>query len=308
MDYFAAIRAFLQVSELGSFSKAAQRLEVKTSTVSRQINALEQDLGITLFNRSTRGIRLTEGGHRFHDHALKVMETLEEARSATSRLNEAPQGKLRIALPRAYGKLWIVPHLSAFMTQFPYIDLDIVFSDHALNLIDAELDLAIRIGRLNNSRLVARKLAPHHRVLCATPEFASQYGLPQYPDQLPDFPAVRLGSMDEEHWWFSQPDTPLVPLQLRGRLRATDDEAILQLVMTGNVMALLPQWLVAQKLNDGTLIQVLADWHVKEGNGTGGTFRQGDESAVWAVYTQKKTVSSKVRAFIDYFSAVLKTA
>ena len=130
MDYFSAVRAFLHAAELQSFSKTAQEMAVKTSTVSRYVSELEKDLGIALFNRSTRGLVLTEGGRVFRENALVAVQALDEARLAASSLNSTPQGLLRVTMPSAFGRRHIVPHLPEFMSQYPDIDVDAVLSDH----------------------------------------------------------------------------------------------------------------------------------------------------------------------------------
>ncbi|CAB3748625.1 LysR family transcriptional regulator [Paraburkholderia humisilvae] len=155
MDYFAAVRAFLHAAEPGSFSKAAAQMEVKTSTVSRHINELEADLGIALFNRSTRGLVLTEGGQVFRTHALAAMQSLDDARQSTSSLNASPKGVLRVTMPASFGRRHVIPHLPEFTRRYPRIDVDAVVTDEPLNIIEARIDLAIRVGVLPDSQRVA---------------------------------------------------------------------------------------------------------------------------------------------------------
>lgn len=168
MDYFAAMSAFVRTVELGSFSKAAEALDVKVSTVSRHVSGLEEDLRAALFNRSTRRLHLTEAGKTFHAHALQVLAELEQARSATMSLNARPQGVLRINVPSAFGRRHIVPHLKDFVREYPDIKLDVTLTDLQVDLIETGTDVAVRIGALADSGLIATKLAPQRIALLPT--------------------------------------------------------------------------------------------------------------------------------------------
>ena len=301
MDYFAAVRAFVCAAEMQSFSKTAHEMAVKTSTISRYVSDLEKDLGIALFNRSTRGLVLTEGGKLFREHALVALQALDDAREVTSSLNRTPQGVLRITMPSAFGRRHIVPHLPAFMTRYPDIGLDIVSTDETLNMIDAGIDVAIRIGVLPESSLMAKRMAPHRRVVCGSPGYFERNGMPRDPEDLAAHDALRLPLLPDDKWSFTraadrqaQPEQVLV--QLQGRLRADDSEAVLELAVAGCGLALLPTWLASTALREGRLLQVLPEWEARTGRA---------EPAVWAVYPPKKIVSSKVRAFVDFYAEAI---
>ena len=148
MDYFAAMRAFVRSVDLGSFSKAAAEEGVKVSTVSRYVTALEADLGAALLNRSTRSLHLTEAGTTFYQHALPILADVEEARLATTSLNQRPRGVLRINIPGAFGRRHVMPHLKDFLAAYPDIGVDATLTDATVNLIETGTDVAIRIGAL----------------------------------------------------------------------------------------------------------------------------------------------------------------
>jgi DNA-binding transcriptional LysR family regulator len=304
MDYFGAIRAFLSAAELGSFSKAAARIEVKTSTVSRYITELERDLGIALFNRSTRGLVLTEGGRVFREHAIGVIRNLDEAREVASSLNRSPRGLLRVTMPRSFGRRHVVRHLPEFMDRYPKIDVDIVMTDAVLNIIDSGIDLAIRIGALPDSQLMARQLTTHRRIVCASPAYLAQCGAPATPADLPAHAALRFSLAADDRWLLVQHANAAnaqreasETVELNGRLRVDDTEALLDLAIAGRGIALLPTWAVGDALRDGKLIRLLPEWEAQPTK---------HAPAVWAVYPRKRTVSSKVRAFIDFYSAIFK--
>jgi DNA-binding transcriptional LysR family regulator len=322
MDYFAAVRAFLHAAELGSFSKAAAQMEIKTSTVSRHINELEADLGIALFNRSTRGLVLTEGGQVFRTHALTAVESLDEARQSASSLNASPKGVLRVTMPASFGRRHVVPHLPEFLERYPHIGVDAVVTDEPLNIIDARIDLAIRIGALPDSQLVARRLAEHRRIVCASPAYTKRHGVPVSPDELSAHTALRFALAPDDKWILvKRSDTMAskrastgrsihqnsrqnsreparqneVTVQLQGRIRANDTDALLELAIAGCGIALLPAWSVDDALRQGQLVRLLPDWEAQTSRAA---------PAVWAVYPPKKTVSSKVRAFLDFYAAL----
>jgi DNA-binding transcriptional LysR family regulator len=297
MDYFSAIRAFL-FAELGSFSKAANRIAVKTSTVSRYVSDLEQDLGIALFNRSTRGLVLTEGGRVFREHALVVIKTLDDASEVTSSLNSSPRGLLRVTMPRSFGVRHVVRHLPEFMDRYPKIDVDAVVTDDMVNIIGSGIDLAVRIGVPPDSQLMARQLAVHRRIVCASPAYVAQHGTPVAPDDLAAHTALRFPLAADDRWLFfnrTQGRKPEQVVQLHGRLRVDDVEALLALAVAGRGIALLPTWAIGSAIRDGRLVHLLPEWGVQPTR---------TAPAIWVVYPPKRTVSSKVRAFIDFYTAV----
>ena len=301
MDYFAAVRGFVHAAELQSFSKAAHEMAVKTSTISRYVSDLEKDLGIALFNRSTRGLVLTEGGRVFREHALVALQALDDARQVTSSLNRTPQGLLRVTMPSAFGRLHVVPHLPEFMRRNPDIDLDIVVTDQTLNMIEAGIDVAIRIGALPDSSLMAKRLAPHRRIVCGSPDYFERNGTPSIPDDLAAHDSLRLSLLPDNKWLFlregnTHADSEQRLVELKGRFRGDDSEAMLELALAGCGVALLPTWLAGPALRDGRLIRVLPRWEARTGRA---------EPAIWAVYPPKKIVSSKVRAFVDFHAEVI---
>jgi DNA-binding transcriptional LysR family regulator len=292
MDYFAATRAFVRVAELRSFSKAARELSVKVSTVSRQIGELERDLGIALFNRSTRGLALTEGGKTFLAHAQKALQGMDEARAVTMALNQTPRGVLRVTLPAALGRRYVVPHLPAFLQRYPDIDVDAVVTDEVLNLIEGSIDLALRIGELKDSGLISRRLAPHRLLVCAHRDYLEREGTPKHPRDLGKHVCLFGTAPGQTAWQFSRGGRS-VAVEPSGRFRSNDLQTLLEMTLAGAGIALLPPWLADATAEAQGLRRLLPGWTVD-----GGT-----DAAIWFVYPPKKTVSSKVRAFVDFYAA-----
>ncbi|MFK3774009.1 LysR family transcriptional regulator [Pseudomonas sp. NPDC089406] len=287
MDYFNALNAFVEAARFNNFSRAAEELEVKASTVSRYISDLEADLGIALFNRSTRSLKLTEGGRTFLTHARRVLEELEIARAAASSLNDAPRGVLQLNVPPAFARHHIVPALGQFREQFPQIQVDLTCDDSQVNLIDAGADLAIRIGSLPDSSLKARKIADEQWVLCAAASCDSG-NVPLHPRDLKNVGFICGKAQLNLNWRLG--DDALTQSQVVS-LRINDLEAQLIAVVEGLGVALLPTWLAHAPLCRGELVRWLPEWECQP---------DGGRSSLWFIYPPKRIVSSKVRSFIDF--------
>lgn len=291
MDYFAALNAFVEAAQASNFSRAAEKLSIKASTVSRYIKDLEQDLGIALFNRSTRTLRLTEGGETFLHHALRVLDQLDQAKQATSSLNQHPRGLLKLNVPPAFARHHILPLLGEFAARHPEVRLELTLEDQHVNLISAGVDLALRIGVLPDSTLKARQLASEQTFVCVSPAFAQQQVAPVTPQALG---AVLLnGNLPDEVFFMPESGHAgtLQRVTVAGPLRINDLDAQLLAVEQGLGVALLPDWLVAQKIKRQELVRWLPDWHVQTTQ---------VPASLWLVYPPKCTVSSKVRCFIDF--------
>lgn len=294
MDYFAVLRAFTRAVQLGSFSKVAAEDGLKVSTVSRHIRALEEDLGAAVFNRSTRRLHLTEVGSHFYEDSVRILAELEQAREAATSLNARPRGVLRINIPATFGRRHIAPHLSNFLTENPEIHLDAVLTDETVDLIATGTDLAVRIGTLADSTLIAKRLAPHHRKLVASPAYLAGRPAIVHPGDLKDHECLVFALQPKDVWYFRQAQEPgdLIEVPARGRLRASDSGAILEIARAGHGIALLPTWLTGEDVANGRLVILLPEWTA--------LIALGPERAIWVVYPPKKVVPPKVKAFIAF--------
>ncbi|WP_394840123.1 LysR family transcriptional regulator [Pendulispora rubella] len=292
MDHFGAARAFVRAAELKSFSKAARDLGVKVSTVSRQIAELERDMRIALFNRSTRGLVLTEGGKTFLAHARLALSAMDEARAVTMALNQTPKGLLRVTLPPAFARGHVLPHLPAFLQRYPEIDLEAVVSEERLNMIEAGIDLAIRIGEPKDSGLMGRRLAPHRVHAYAHRDYLEREGSPAHPDELAKHVGLLRTGSAQPTWRFRK-GRRTITLEPSGRIRTNDLQSLFELALAGAGVALLPDWLADAHAEGQGLRRILTDWVAVDGE---------NDAEIWAVYPPKKTVSSKVRAFVDFYT------
>jgi DNA-binding transcriptional LysR family regulator len=297
MDYLAAMRAFVRSADLGSFSQAAAEQGAKISTVSRQVSRLEADLGVALFNRSTRRLHLTEAGLAFYERARQILIDVEDSRSLAASFNSFPRGLLRINIPSAFGRRHVMPHMKDFLAAYPDISLDATLTDTTVDLIQTGADVAIRIGALSDSTLVVRKLAPHRRVLVASADYLAVHPTLNEPEQLADHECLHFALEPTDAWYFRQLRKPAVEpsaVVVHGHLRANDSETLREAALSGQGIALLPTWLVGQDVTEGRLLALLTGYEC--------LIALGAERAVWAVYPPKKVVSPKVKAFIAFLS------
>lgn len=293
MDYLADMRLFVRTVELGSFSRAAAEIGAKPSTVSRAIGALERDLGAALFNRSTRRMHLTEAGSTFFEHAQRIVAGVEEARAVTSALNKRVTGLLRVNLPSVFGRRHVMPYMAAFLAKYPELRVDATLTDLTVDLIETGADVAVRIGALADSSLIAKRLAPHRRVLCASPEYLARVDPLSQPQDLRTRPCLTTAEQPGECWYFRPTGaTAYQEVAVRGPLRTNDAEALMEAALAGVGIVLLAIWLVGPELRAGRLVHLLPEWEV--------AITPGPERAIWGVYPPKRVVPPKVRVFLDF--------
>ncbi|MTH46831.1 LysR family transcriptional regulator [Intestinirhabdus alba] len=295
MNFFAAITTFVSAAELKSFSAAAKELNIETSTVSRHVALLEADLRVALFNRSTRGLSLTEAGKLFYSRATQLLAQWEETRSLTSALNKRPAGLLRLSAPRAFGRRHIMPFVEAFLQQNPDISLDISFCDEQVDLIESRQDLRIHIGPLPDSTMHARQLAPQYRYACATPAWAERHRETLKGDPAAANPDILMFSRLHGNGWYARTagtDEEWQRYPASFRISSNDEDALHEACLQGAGIAILPDWLIADDLRTQRLQRVLPEREFS---------LHRAESAVWFVYPRKKIVASKVRSFIDFY-------
>jgi DNA-binding transcriptional LysR family regulator len=294
MDYLGALRIFVRAVEVGSFSKAAIATNTKTSTVSRAIAGLEADLGVGLFHRSTRRAHLTEPGAAFYEQARSVLRTLDEARDAASAMEGRPQGLIRLHVPSAFARLHIMPFVPDFLESYPDIRLDVSLTDVRVDLLAVGADLAIRIGALIDSSLIARKLAPHRRVACASPAYLGRRPPIMEPGDLLQHNCLIYTLQPTDHWFFRHEtaveDVPQ-EIPVAGTLRADDSEPLRDAAVAGLGVVLLPTWLVGEDIKAGRLRRVLPEWS---------SMIATKPSGVFGVYPPHRLVPPKVRAFLDF--------
>lgn len=283
MGQWDGLDEFVCVAELGHFSSAADKLGVSSSHVSRQIARLEDRLQTRLLYRSTRRVSLTEAGKTFLQHCQRLQDAREEAIQAIGDLGGEPKGLLRMTCAVAYGEDFIMPLVNRFMQQHPQLRIETTLTNQTLDLLHGSYDLAIRLGRLQDSSMVATRLAPRRMYLCASPAYLEHHGAPHSLSELPRHNCL-IGSSD--HWDFQQNDREIA-IRVHGNWRCNSGKAVLDAALLGFGLCQLPDYYVREHLRGGTLRSLLEQ-------------HQPPHTAVWALYPQQRHLSPKVRQLIEH--------
>ncbi len=288
MDQFAALKSFVAVAEAQSFSEAARRLRLAKSAVSRQVGDLESELGARLFNRTTRSLSLTEAGHAYFARTARILADLEDANRAVGDLRAAPRGRLRVSAAMSFGFLHLMPALSDFLVRHPNVSVDLTLNDQFVDLVDEGFDVAIRISTLSGSSLIARRLAPARRAICASPKYLSAHGVPESPDDLKSHACLFYSNLaSARDWRFMTPDGAPWQVSVHGPLSANNGDALRVAALCGLGLANLPTFIIGADLRSGALSTVL-DAFVAQ------------DLSINAVYPNSRHLSPTVQAFVDF--------
>jgi DNA-binding transcriptional LysR family regulator len=290
LDRIASMQAFVRVAALGSFSAAGRALGLSQTMVTKHVVALEERLGVKLLHRSTRKLVLTEAGRNYLVSCERILAEIEEAEASASLDRIEPRGTLRLNVPLTFGFRQIVPALAGFNRLHPAVDVDLGLADRVVDLIEEGWDLAIRIGRLKDSSLVARRLAPCRTVVCAAPAYLETHGEPRTLDDLSRHNCLGYtlpSAASAGRWAFGRDGDVLVPV--RGNLRANNGDALLAAALAGQGLIHQPTFLVGDALREGRLVRVLPD-------------HPTPELGIYAVFPSGRQAPAKVRAFVEFFA------
>ena len=290
MDKLGDMAAFVRVVEARTFTQAAERLGWSKSVVSRRIAELEDRLGVRLLNRSTRRLSLTEAGQAFYERCARILADVDETEAAVSSLHTEPRGLLRVNAPMTFGMLHLAPAISAFLDRFPDVEIDLVLNDRFVDLIDEGFDLALRIGDLADSSLVARRLAPCLRVLCASPDYLARCEEPATPAGLTDHDCLLYSNIpNSDVWRLTDSGGTDHVVRVRSRLRVNNGDVLREAAAAGLGITLLPTFIVAEAIADRRLRPILCDY-------------RPPPTVVHALYPHNRHLSTKVRAFVDFLA------
>ncbi|OHX12609.1 LysR family transcriptional regulator [Chromobacterium sphagni] len=290
MAGWEGIHEFVAVADSGSFTRAARQLGISVAQVSRQISQLEARLGAKLLYRTTRQLSLTEAGGLYLTHCRQLLESLADAEQAVSRLQAAPQGKLKLTAPLAYGQSHIAPLLLDFMQRYPQLEVGLNLSNQLQDLVHEGYDLAIRIGHLSDSSLMARKLSQRRHHICAAPAYLARHGAPQRPGDLAGHACLLLG----QDSWHLQQGGRRQTVRVQGPLRCNNAQVLADAALRGMGLVQLPDYYVAAHLESGALREVLADY-------------AEPEEGIWALYPHNRQLSPKVRLLVDFLAEALSS-
>lgn len=292
---FEQITAFLAAIEHGGFNSAGQALGRDGSILSRRVTALERRLGVRLMERTTRRLALTEAGEAFHQRMRGALQALQEIEQDTAAAATGVRGTLRIALPATFGRMWVAPILPAFLATYPDLLVEAAFEDRYVDLVAESFDVAVRIGTLADSRLVARRLAPSRRLLCASPAYLQAHGTPVRPADLAQHACLGFSRLASHPLWHLHDGDKATAIRIAGPLVTDDAQSLVQAAASGAGIAMVSDWLAGPELCSGRLVPVLPD-HPVENNET-----------VYLVHPSARLVPAKTRAFTDWIVGELGT-
>lgn len=293
MDKFQAIRAFIAVADHQGFAAAARQLNMSPPSVTRAISALEDQLGTRLFVRTTRSVRLTESGQRFLEDGRRILLDLKVAEDAAIGSHAIPRGELRITAPVLFGRMFVTPILGDFLDLYPNVGATTLYIDRVVNLMDEGLDIAIRIGNLPDSSLIAVRCGTVRQVLFASPDYLSKYGVPKHPKDLANHRLIQplaLSSSDE--WTFMESGNPQ-SVRINPRVRMNTNDAVIEMAQNGWGISRLLSYQVAPHFSDGRLRPVLEGFELPP-------------MPIHVVHLEGRLVSAKIRAFVDFMATRLR--
>ncbi len=290
MDRFESDRMFIAVMETGSFTSAAHRRGTSSGQASKLLSRLEGDLGVRLLNRTTRSVTPTEAGQAYYDRLKPLIDEFDSLDLAIRNISQVPRGRLRLTAPLTFGALELTPVLNELALRFPEIELDVSFSDRLVNLVEEGFDMAIRVGRPDDSTLIARKLCDVRIVVVAAPAYLDRRGAPEVPEDLAAHDCIIDTNFrgDPNRWTFGPPETPRTAT-VRGRIRYSNAEACLRAAEAGLGLACLPSFVAGEALRSGRVLRLLAAFETAP-------------FGVHALYPQNRHLAAKVRVLVDFLA------
>lgn len=293
MDIIAGMKVFVSVVDGRSFVTAANRLDMSRAMASKYVSMLEDHLGIRLLNRTTRRLSLTESGALFYERSVQILADVAEAEEIAGHLAAEPQGVLKVTIPLSYGLHRLGPVIAEYASRFPKVKLDLSLSDRKIDLVEEGFDVAIRIGKLAESGLIARKLGAIYSIVVGAPAYLKQRGTPEVPSDLAEHICLgyALGSGGDE--WRLQGTGELVTVRSTGSIKADNGDMLRLAALHGAGLIFQPQFIVADDVQAGRLVQVLKSY-------------TSEELGVYALYPSRKHLSTKVRTFVDLLVARLQ--
>lgn len=290
MDQLGALSLFAKVVETGSFSEAGRQSGMAPSSVSRRILELEGWVGAALFHRTTRQVNLTEVGRTFHERTRDILLDLEEAKVMAARLEDRPAGLIRLTIPASLERHLTVA-IGAFQARWPDVRFALAFTDRVVDLVGEGYDLAVRLGRLEDSSLRARKIGEARRFLCASPHYLERFGAPQRPVDLAGHNCLIFRSHPGYNIWRFKDGGRIVEVRASGSFAANSGDALVDAARNAMGLVVAPEWLVGSLLASGELVEALAKHPPAP-----------DRTPLYAVHPYQRFVPPKVKCFVDFLA------
>ncbi|MGF7135817.1 DNA-binding transcriptional LysR family regulator [Paraburkholderia sp. EB58] len=292
MDRLTAMETFVCVVESGSFSAAARILNVGQPAVSKTIALLEERLSVRLLLRSTRGLMPTEAGQAFFARAKRAIEEAEEAEIAARGAGSNLSGRLRVCAAVTFARLHIVPAIGRFLEEHPDLNVDMVLDDRNVDLLEEGIDIALRMGRLEDSSMTARKIGEVPRLVVGTPAYFKRAGIPASPADLSSHQAIVYNQRGGGGTWTFRRESSEVAVAVSGRVATTAAEGIRAAVLADLGLAVVSEWMFSPELKSGEVCSVLNDWRLPP-------------IELWAVFPSGRMVNAKTRAFLNFLTDIL---
>ena len=294
MDVMQSMAVFRRVAEAGSFSAVARETAMSQSSVSKHVAALEERLGAKLLNRSTRQLNLTEAGSEYYHYCVRILNAFQEAEASVGKGKILPTGTLRISSTTPFGKVFVLPALNGFLEKYPDISIDYIMEDRQIDLLKEGIDLAIRVGPLEDSSLIARKIGGSKRVVVASPQYLLQHGFPKTPAELQKHNCLLYSQLKSpKEWIFHSEQHGDETVQVDGRLRVSSNEAMVEAALNGIGIACLCEWHVRDYIKRGKLTVLLQKYQLTPYD-------------IHVVYPERKFVPQKVKCFISHLQRLVR--
>ncbi|PWV97166.1 LysR family transcriptional regulator [Hoeflea marina] len=294
MDTLTRIRAFIDVVEAEGFSSASRKVGRSKALLSKYVRELEDELGALLLNRTTRQFSLTEAGHTYYRTASDILKEIDNLADLVRENNTDIKGRIRVTAPRTFADAAIGQSLIDFVVAHPDVTLEVISDDRFIDLVEEGFDVAIRITRLEDSGLIARKLSAFRLIVCASPEFLERNGPLTHPADLAKLPCIiDTNGRFLNNWRFENPDGSAFAVSVQGRLEVNSPLAAMRAAQSGVGVAILPDFIAREAIANGSLVQVL-DGFISNDRG------------IYAVYPHRRYLPAKVRAFVDFLSQWFK--
>lgn len=288
-DPLDGITVFAAVAEAESFSAAARTLRISKAAVSIQVQKLEERLDTRLINRTTRRVSLTEEGRVYYEHCRRILAVAREAREGLDARHAVPRGLLRINAPMSFGTLHLGTAIADYMAMYPEVEIDLELNDRRVDLMEDGFDLGIRIAKLPDSSLIARRLAPCRRIVLASPTYLEKHGRPTHPEDLRNHNLLAYGYLPQpDVWTFNGPDG-VIEIPQKGNYRANNGDVLIQAAVCGVGIARVPTFFCTHPIAKGKLEIILQDYEDEPVN-------------VYAIYPHRRHLSPRVRSFVDFLS------
>jgi len=290
-------RIFIKVTENGSFSQAGKILGLTPSSISRHIDRLESELNVKLFNRSTRHLSLTNTGDNLLEGARKIVADFDAVVASVQPEKNEPEGLLKISVFESYGRLFVCPLIPKFLGLYPKVTIDIAMDNQMVDLYRDDIDLAIRIGNPQDSRLKIRHLVTNRMVVCASPAYLQKRGTPMQPQDLTEHNCLTLNNNRQLHYWYFRSKSGSHKVQINGNIVASGGTPLLEAAKQGLGILLMSEWFVREQINNGELISLMDNWQAS-------LYEKG-ESYIYTVFIDTKYMKPALRAFIDFITQEL---